>query len=303
MFKPLECNLGEDQRCFIQSFPDRDETEGFRDFTCNGLSYDGHKGTDFALRSHLDIQNNIPVIAAADGIVKGTRDGMVDKVYTSEHATEIAGRDCGNGLVIDHGRGWETQYCHLKRGSLSVASGQSVKKGTRLGYVGMSGRAAFPHLHLSVRKNGQTVDPFAPTRQHTCNSEPKSLWADTLEYQPGGLVSVGFSDHVPTYFDVKSGVAAQTDFSTTSKALVFWALGFGARPGDQMRLTISSESGDQILTKTLELSKAQAQFFRAAGRKTNRADWFGAGDYVGIAQFIRNNEIISDADISITVTD
>lgn len=63
----------------------------------------------------------------------------------------------GNSVVIDHGGGLLSLYYHLK--DFSVAEGQRVSRGERIGAVGASGRAAGPHLHFGVRAAGGRVDP------------------------------------------------------------------------------------------------------------------------------------------------
>ena len=123
---PADCTLG--QTCFIQQYPDADPGPAAQDFMCEGLSYDGHKGTDFGLPSLAAMDAGVTVIAAAPGIVRGVRDEMADRLYSPQDDT-LSGRDCGNGAVIDHGGGWETQYCHLAQGSLTVASGDVVERG------------------------------------------------------------------------------------------------------------------------------------------------------------------------------
>src|SRR6056297_3565665 len=121
---PVACVLGE--TCHLQQFPDRDPGPGARDFTCGPLSYDGHKGTDVALASEADMRAGVAVLAAAGGVVKAVRDGMADAAQGDVGAPDITDRECGNGVVIDHGAGWETQYCHMARGSLRVARGEPV---------------------------------------------------------------------------------------------------------------------------------------------------------------------------------
>ena len=110
---PIACEIGEDQPCYVQYYPDTDPGPGVSDFACGGLSYNGHKGTDFALRSLAQLDQDVAVLAAADGTVRGMRDGMPDQIATPETADQIAGKECGNGVVIAHEGGWETQYCHL----------------------------------------------------------------------------------------------------------------------------------------------------------------------------------------------
>ncbi|MFN3721578.1 MAG: M23 family metallopeptidase [Paracoccaceae bacterium] len=176
---PLDCTLND--TCHIQQYMDRDPGPGHTDFACGPLSYDGHSGTDFALPTLSAMQKGVTVLAAAAGIVKGVRNSMPDLSIRAPDAPPLQGRDCGNGLVIDHGNGWETQYCHMANGSLLVKPDQPVAAGQPLGLVGLSGNTEFPHLHLSVRHNGNPVDPFDPDGTQTCGTGPDvSLWADEI---------------------------------------------------------------------------------------------------------------------------
>ncbi|MDO8211725.1 peptidoglycan DD-metalloendopeptidase family protein [Conexibacter sp. CPCC 206217] len=63
----------------------------------------------------------------------------------------------GNLVVVQHRLGYETWYAHLSRFAVSV--GQSVAGGSRIGYVGSTGRSTGPHLHFEVRLFGTPINP------------------------------------------------------------------------------------------------------------------------------------------------
>lgn len=110
---PLNCDPH--RTCYIQNYVDLDSGSGVRDFACGAATYDGHSGVDFRVLSAGATSPGVPVLAAADGVVKGHRDGVADIFNRDNKAADVKGRECGNGVVIDHGGGWETQYCHLKQ--------------------------------------------------------------------------------------------------------------------------------------------------------------------------------------------
>jgi hypothetical protein len=295
---PLACDLGAD--CFIQQYVDHDPSEGAMDFRCSNLSYDTHKGTDFALRSFDQMRRGVRVLASAPGTVTATRDGMQDTLYDRDNGDDVDGRECGNGVVLDHGGGWTTQYCHLKRGSVAVRKGDRVSKQTTLGLVGLSGRTQFPHVHLSVRKDGAVIDPFDPDGKISCDApSTQSLWRSDLPYRPGGVLTVGFADAVPAYDAVKDGSAAQANLPTTAPAIVVFGYAFGGKKGDRMRLTINTPDGE-LMDEYVALDRDQAQFFRAVGKKRSVAAW-PKGRYTGTVTLMRGGRMINSETTAIQV--
>lgn len=297
LIPPVACDLSQD--CYIQQYVDHDTSAGWRDFTCSGLSYDGHKGTDFAVKTLSQMREGVRVISAAPGTVISLRDGMPDTGFTPETAEAIKGRECGNGVVIRHEGGWETQYCHLRKGTVTVSQGQEVAAGTTLGLIGLSGRTEFPHVHLSVRRGRNVVDPFDPDGTITCNSPgDSSLWEERPVYQPGGILDVGFADALPSFDAVKDGSAHRDDLGVSAPALVVYGFTFGTRAKDSMSLSITGPAGT-VIERTVTLDRSQARAFRAIGKRARR-DW-PAGRYTATAELMRDGKRISFQSRSITL--
>lgn len=294
---PVDCELGD--TCFIQQYMDHDPDDGYYDFQCNARSYNTHKGTDFALPTARDAQAGVNVLAAAAGTVRGTRDGMQDVWSGKIDVDTIKGRECGNGLVIDHGDGWQTQYCHLQNGSLAVAKGDEVTAGTVLAQIGMSGRTQFAHLHLSVRKDGVPVDPFAPDGARCETPVQDTLWDELTLFQAGGILDIGFADVVPKFTDIKMGFA-DTALEASSEALVSFVYLFGGKTGDKVDLVFTGPAGFSV-TQSYELEKPLAQFFRAAGKKRKTTAW-PAGQYKAYVTLSRDDAIIDTAKSSFEIT-
>ena len=279
---PAACTLG--QTCYIQQYPDHDPGPAATDFACGPLSYDGHDGTDIALLNRAEMAQGVDVLAAAAGTVLGLRDGVPDFVPFTP------GQECGNGVLLDNGDGWQTQYCHMRQGSVAISKGQHVDTGTPLGLVGQSGMADFPHVHLTVRHNGAKVDPFEPDAA-ACNTvQGPGLWSQPIAYQPGGLMTAGFSDGVPQFDAIKSGLVTPT-LPATAPGLVLWVEAFGVRAGDIFVFAITGPQGE-VLTNSATMPAPKALMFYATGKKLTSSAW-PVGSYRGDVTLTRDGKIVS----------
>ena len=102
----------------------------------NGKPRSPHSGLDIAA------PEGTPVQSVSDGVVAAVGNYFFN----------------GQTVMVDHGQGLISMYCHLS--TISIELGESVTTETVIGAVGQTGRVTGPHLHLSVSLNNARVDPL-----------------------------------------------------------------------------------------------------------------------------------------------
>lgn len=288
---PLACRLGE--TCWVANYVDVDPTGTARDFRCHARTYEGHDGTDFAIRDLAMMAAGMPVLAAAPGLVRSVRDGMADVALTDASSRErIAGRECGNGVVLDHEQGWQTQYCHLRRGTVRVKTGEPVTGGQVLGLVGLSGQTEFPHVHVTVRHQGQAIDPFTgQSSKAGCGGAGSSMWHTNqpVTYEPFALYHAGIAGLVPPVDAVRAGTIDEQLPGATSEAFVLWVDIFGVEAGDRVRFHLTGPDGLVVLDHETTILKTQARYFAFAGARRHRDTW-RPGTYQGEITLVREQQ-------------
>ncbi len=101
---------------------------------------------------------------------------------------------CGKGVWIAHADGWRSHNCHLD--SIFTTHGQKVTPADIIGYVGVSGAAGYPHLHLNL------FAPYLPLNIPSKYIPWVGKWAvDPLAYLSGARPP----PPAPTYYTVVSG--------------------------------------------------------------------------------------------------
>ncbi|HUE44699.1 MAG TPA: M23 family metallopeptidase [Aestuariivirgaceae bacterium] len=275
---PVDCKVG--QGCFIQQYMDHDPSREARDYACGTATYDDHDGTDFRLRTTREAEQGVAVLAAAAGTVTAHRDGMADVLRrTPDDLRRISDRECGNGVVVDHGDGWETQYCHLKRGSLAVETGDDVEAGQTLGEIGYSGAASFPHVHLTVRQDGEAVDPFLgpDADPEACGTGAKPLWTSAaladLDYEPGRIIDIGFAPGPMELQALETGTVQETIPDRNSPAIVAWGWAVNLQDGDEIVVVLGGPDGGELARNSVTLDSSKAQRMLFAGTRPPAAGW------------------------------
>ncbi len=252
---PLACIHG--QTCWILNYMDVDNTAGVAtDFTCGPRSADGRDGIDIAVRDMAAANDGIAVLAAAKGRVTGVIDGMEDRQYTGADSELMRRYGCGNMVVIDHGRGWQTRYCHLMQGSTQVRPGDDVEAGQILGALGMSGLADWPILNFAVARHGTARDPFTGrTALEGCGLSADSLWRypQDVPYRAFAIYNLGFSALPPPEESLDRGMPPAQTLPDTAPYLTFWASVFDANKGDLVEMSVIDPRGNEVMSVSASL--------------------------------------------------
>jgi hypothetical protein len=273
---------------------DLDPTSSITDYSCGVATYDKHKGTDIAIMDADVMRQGVEVFASAAGIVKGTRNNMRDIDFNmGGGAASVQGKECGNGVVIDHGSGWTTQYCHMLRESVSVNTGDRVETGQTLGLIGLSGKTEFPHLHIQVKYNEQVVDPFAGLqRNKKCGVGEAPLWKTSallsMLYEPTALYSAGFSSTTPNERIAREGLYGGDFLFQKSPVIALWVDMFWVNPGDKLLFMITGPEGEILMAHNTTIKKRQARRFAFAGINRKKDEPWSRGPYTGEIRLIRS---------------
>lgn len=288
---PVDCAIPE--VCWVQNYYDHDPGPAAEDHTCGRRAYDRHRGIDVRVANLKVMAEGIPVVASADGVVAGIRDGMPDTGIIDADRASVRGRECGNGVAVRHEGGWITQYCHLRRGSISVAKGQPVAKGDQLGEIGLSGLTEFPHVHLEVRHGKRSIDPFVGVEATgKCGTVGTPLFEtaflEKTPYVETGLLNAGFTDQPPKGVEVLRGEHVNPTLAVDAPALIYWVELFGTQPGDRFQFTVFAPDGRPIVQNTFPPQESHsARSLKFSGLKRPPTGW-QPGTYRGVFQLLRD---------------
>lgn len=272
-----DCVLAQD--CFVQQMPDISPDAEVLDPLCGKASYFGHHGWDIRLRSLKDI-GRASVVSVAEGTVVRVRDGVPDRIFDRFQDKELlGGKECGNGVVVEHADGLASQYCHLKQGSVSVRLGARIKKGDSIGLIGASGLAEFPHVHLSIRRAGITVDPLTGLplgrAREACGDTMDGLFEPSarrmLSRSPTTILDVGLARTPPELANlVREGGPPLVKLS---EPIVAWVWAINVEQGSLFRVQLlGPDRTPTIDFKTKALEDRKANYLAYVGGKYGAAE-------------------------------
>lgn len=257
---PVDCSRP--GLCSVQNYVDFAAGPQARDHTCGPLTYNGHKGIDIRLRSIADMDRGVAVLAAADGRVIATRNDVPDRLLNQAEARQaLAGLiKPSNSVSLYHGKGWATHYGHLRRGSVTVRTGQHVKRGQVIGMIGASGSTNFPHLHFTFTLRDQEIDPYSGRKPGSgCGQGVyHSFWnkeaASLLAYRSSGLLNAGFAEVTPAISSLMLDAPPSRPLSVTTEQLVFWTRIWGLRRNDRVSMRLFAANG-VLLAESVQQAK------------------------------------------------
>jgi hypothetical protein len=301
---PAECTLGTD--CFLQQSPDMKAGPGATDPFCSIATYEGHDGVDLRILSMKDVARGVSVVAAADGEVLRGRDGVPDRlVQTDADRQAVGNKECGNGVIMKHEGGTETQYCHLKQGSIVVRPGQKLKAGDKIGEIGASGLAQFPHVHMTVRIGGEEIDPLTGRKiGDGCVTDPSDAHPlfskavmDGLPHDKPDILGFGLAGAVVDY-DTLAITGPPVDALSSDQATVVWGWIANLKAGDRLRFTMTDPDGQPLVDTTTEpLDRNKAVYSAYSGKRGSPL----SGSYAIGLEIIRDGKAIVDRKTTVNV--
>ncbi len=287
---PVSCKVGVD--CWVVKYFDHGQDDLAMDHKCGKRTLPHHHGIDLAVRDEFEISQGRYVVAAADGVVKTTRDGVKDRYWTPQNAHLTRGRECGNRVALNHGNNWYTDYCHLRRGSILVKPGDKVQKGQPIAMIGMSGKSQFPHVHFTVYFGKKRLDPFTgTTKNKDCGIIVKSLWDKATQqqfnYQPTVISDVGIAGSKAMVEDVLKGWYRSNLLSNTVPALGVWTIIYGLEKGDQVSMELRDPFDTVVAQNTNTVKRDHARRYSFTGKRRQNALW-PTGKYTATVTVIKS---------------
>ena len=125
-----------------------------------------HKGIDL-VASEIANKGGDYIVAFADGTVTSYKNSFSGTTTDTKTTASM-----GNYVIIDHGNGYKTRYMHMLKGSVKVKTGDKVKKGQVIGYMGNTGNSFGRHLHFDISYNKSTHGGYLSNNRYYLDPKP-----------------------------------------------------------------------------------------------------------------------------------
>jgi Peptidase family M23 len=191
----------------------------------------------------------------------------------------------------------------MREGSIAVKAGDEVATGDRLGLIGFSGEAAFPHVHVTVRKDGKEVDPFSANDMTDCKAVDRSLWSTsaqkTLAYKGSELLQLAWAPRIYEDAEVESGKLSEFQPGQWS-ALVLFAEVINLYKDDVMSLTVTLPDQKPVVNSVVMKNNRAVQRLYA-GKKIKGS--LPHGIYTGRFELKRGDVVVLVKEINFEMND
>lgn len=219
----------------ITNFADLDPRPGIvRDYRGGQFTYDtdafNHDAIDLDPGTFSATDAGVAIYAAADGVVTAISDGAFDRITGFTTPAPPA-----NYVIIDMGNGWQTKYWHLRRDSVSVSTGDRIKAGDFLGWMGSSGFTTGPHVHFELTYNNHPVETML---------DPSTFWVTPPAYPSDyrHVLQSGFSSQTPTSSEWAEQPQDIRRFRQ-GNVVHFWVIAGAVMPGDRRTIRFLHPDG------------------------------------------------------------
>lgn len=261
---------------FIINHVDHDQRDSaVLDVMCGWHTYDGHRGTDFALRSFRSMDSGVHVLAAARGKVVAIVDTLPDRNKAVDRSLGF-----GNYIAIEHPEGYVTYYAHNRRGSALVSLNSIVNKGQRIALVGSSGTSEDPHLHFEVWR---VVDPFAGSCSPDANH-----WVTPPQYQTDyRLIDCDVTTWPPSLDTLRERPPTATSVTVADTVITFWALQQMVQTSDRLGVRWRTPTNETWFLFEMDAARTSTYYYWWSWIRRPQE----AGDWT--VEYLRNGEVIA----------
>lgn len=288
---PIECKFGED--CFLLNQVEKVE--------CAQLPFSTKDGVIFIAKHDALVRDGIKILASQDGRVKAVRSNVDD-----QDKSTVGIAPCGNGLIITHANGYETQYCYLRKDSIKLKKGDKVKEGQELGLMGMSGNINYPALLFTLKQKNKHIDPF--TNNHASKdcgyNSDKSLWnseAIKAMIHSGTIITnYGFTTEEPEIAKARNGDYNIMTIAGNTNIIGYFIDLIGVYEGDLIFIEMLSPDGYKIVSYQKKFVDFNPRAFAHIVYK-NQSQKLNEGEYKISFKLLRQGSIIIEKQDSLKI--